>query len=391
MKKRIGRALGMWVLMLAFLGVAVLWTGSRMILVGGCVWFVIPFAGTALNLYLRNRIHVVVQLPAAAAKKEKVTGFVTIQNASRLAATGVCCEITIENHLTDEKEQVLLTFGGMSAVESAMQFEVVSEHCGYLQAYATGIWLMDWIGFLPLRCRKAEQEARETSNRRNGEAVLPDTFQPHIYMNMAQVVQEDADSWSQTRKGNDLSEIFALRDYVPGDSLKQIHWKLSSKRGQMIVREPSLPVEKSLLLLWDKNTEAASPAEMDAMAECAASVSQGILNLGYRFTLAWTEGQSLAMEQIEQEDVLLQTIPRMVKHGAQIAEDAESYLNELTEKAGYFGKVIYIARTLREDISSFPCADMTCLLCDDAYTAEEQHIVSFRAEHYREDLSAIEL
>ncbi len=391
MRKKTVRVLIMWLLMLLLLGMSSVWTGNKMMYIAGILWLVIPFVSTMLNLYLRKKIRVIVRMPAAVAKNEKMPGTVTVQNDSRLPLSAICCEVTTKNHLTGEKAVTYLTFGGISSGQTESSYEVRSEHCGYLQVYASKIWLMDWIGFLPVRCKDAEQRSELMSGEQNAEAVLPDTFQPHIYMNLAQTAQEDADSWSQTQRGNDLSEIYAMRDYVPGDSLKQIHWKLSSKRGQLIVREPSLPIEKSLLLFWDKNAREASPEEMDAMAECAASVSQGILNLGYSFTLGWTEGQKVRTEYIEQEEDLLQMVPMMLKHGVEMTTGSGEYLGELTASAGQFGKVIYLAGTLGDEISHLSYADMTCLLCGSAGASEAYHIVSFRPEHYREDLAAIEL
>lgn len=390
MKKRICRALVIWIPVLAVTGTVALWTGSRILMTAGILWLLIPFVSTIQNLYLRKKIQVTVSLPAVAAKREMVTGTVTVQNNSHLSYTNLFCEIAVENRLTKEQEIVNLEFNGASVGQSERSFEVSSDYCGYLQVYPARVWLMDWIGFIPVRCKLDRQKA-ETAGERNGEAVLPDTFRPHIFMSLAQTAQEDADNWSQTQKGNDLSEIFALRDYVPGDSLKQIHWKLSSKRGELIVREPSLPVEKSLLFFWDKNTEQALPVEMDAMAECAASVSQGILNLGYSFTLGWTEGCKLVFENIENEEELLQAIPRMVKHGAERTGSSEEYLNELTEAAGHFGKMIYLAKTLDENMRQFPCADIICLLCGQEASMDDYRVISFRAEHYQEDLAAIEL
>ena len=55
----------------------------------------------------------------------------------------------------------------------------------------------------------------------------------------------------QNRKGNDPSETFAIRDYVPGDDIRTIHWKLSSKMGNVMVRESSEPSHYDVVLLPD--------------------------------------------------------------------------------------------------------------------------------------------
>ena len=54
--------------------------------------------------------------------------------------------------------------------------------------------------------------------------------------------EADADSvFSWKPKNGGFSENHELRLYVPGDSLRQIHWKLSAKTGKLIIREPMIP------------------------------------------------------------------------------------------------------------------------------------------------------
>lgn len=54
--------------------------------------------------------------------------------------------------------------------------------------------------------------------------------------------EADADSvFSWKPKNGGFSENHELRLYVPGDSLRQVHWKLSAKTGKLIIREPMVP------------------------------------------------------------------------------------------------------------------------------------------------------
>lgn len=390
MKKKICQALAYWLVLAVILGITAFWTGYVIVWTGMMLWLCIPWISMAVNLYLKKQIQISISLPVTLEKKEEAAVTITVHNSSHLPYARMYCEITVENQLTQEKVPLLFRIQGGTAEETDTVLDLMSEHCGYLHAYPSAVWLTDWIGFLPVRCRNVEQKFQNSAGERKGTAVLPDTFHPHIYMDMVQNMREDAENWSQIQKGNDASEVFALRDYVPGDSLKQIHWKLSSKRGQLIVRDASFPVEKSLLLFWDKNTAETEPEEMDAMAECAASVSQEILNLGYRFTLGWTEGRGIAFEQIEAEEDLLRAIPQMVKHGPDRTGETALY-EETFGTAGRFGKVIYLAKTPGEQKEYFAGADMTYLLCDENVIGDDCSVISFRAEHYREDLAAFEL
>jgi len=52
------------------------------------------------------------------------------------------------------------------------------------------------------------------------------------------------------KPGGGFSENHELRLYRPGDSLRQIHWKLSAKTGKLVYREPVEPVRgKNVLCL----------------------------------------------------------------------------------------------------------------------------------------------
>lgn len=56
--------------------------------------------------------------------------------------------------------------------------------------------------------------------------------------------EEDADAdnvFAWRPKHDGFSENHELRLYVPGDSLRQIHWKLTAKTGKLIIREPMVP------------------------------------------------------------------------------------------------------------------------------------------------------
>lgn len=50
-------------------------------------------------------------------------------------------------------------------------------------------------------------------------------------------ISEDKEAYSDPLAGDDVSEIRELRDYREGDRLSQVHWKLSGKAEDLIVKE----------------------------------------------------------------------------------------------------------------------------------------------------------
>lgn len=95
------------------------------------------------------------------------------------------------------------------------------------------------------------------------------------YPESAPAYPEDCQEYAQDRRGLDRTEVYQIREYVPGDSLSQIHWKLTSKRETLLVREPACPVEQSLLFLVDRTWGTLEPSQADTLMEAAASISPG--------------------------------------------------------------------------------------------------------------------
>lgn len=340
-------------------------------------WLLLPILTLFLNLPVKRGLQAEIKIVPTAAKNNPVTGTVILENKSSFPGMRICCQLLAHNRLTQEEERRILSFFVPPGGKTNKNFQITSGYCGYLDVKIEKIYLFDWFGIAAMK--KSVSEEVHTS-------ILPETFQPHILLEQTQIRQEEAEHWSPTEKGYDQSEVFSLRDYVPGDSLRQIHWKLSAKKGQMIVKEGSLPIEKSLLFFWNKNVATAKPEEMDAMAECAVSLCQSLIRQGMIFWLGWTEGREIRLEEIRGEDQLLSSIPQMLKHGYEAAEYSADQMERNT-----YSKVIYLSAAMPEEDTPFGCEDTTFLLCNPESTDSIPNRILFDSRTYREDLDYIEL
>jgi len=61
----------------------------------------------------------------------------------------------------------------------------------------------------------------------------------------------ESENYSKSKKGDDPSEIFNIREYSEGDKISRIHWKLSAKQSELIVKDYSLPITNAVLLVPD--------------------------------------------------------------------------------------------------------------------------------------------
>ena len=88
------------------------------------------------------------------------------------------------------------------------------------------------------------------------------------------------------KPGGGFSEEHELRDYHPGDSMREIHWKLSVKTDRTIVREAQEPVRGLTLLTFDLR---GTPGRVDATLEELLWLSQWLLDHDTPHQILWID------------------------------------------------------------------------------------------------------
>ena len=197
-------------------------------------------------------------------------------------------EIQVENLHTGEKKQLSIPLN-----RKETPISIATPLCGALRVSAEHLILRDPFGLIvrkiPVHCRA------ET-------LVLPVLFQPEIVLTESAFAMLDSEEYSPVKPGFDPSETFGIREYRPGDSIKTIHWKLSQKSGDTMVRELSLPVEHEVLLRYENPAvHETDPAAIHSMTTVLLSLSAVLFEQGVIHDLGWRD----AFWQIDSEDARL--------------------------------------------------------------------------------------
>lgn len=86
------------------------------------------------------------------------------------------------------------------------------------------------------------------------------------------------------RPGSDRSEVLEIREFAPGDSFRNVHWKLSARHSELVVRVPSRPSSHEVaLVLGAHPIDAGDPDQVRVLAaefSLLASVSLALLKAG---------------------------------------------------------------------------------------------------------------
>ena len=233
-------------------------------------------ASWAVNFYVRRHLQAYILTPATAAKRTAVSCRVRIRNGAFLPVMRYGCQVSVRNDLTEEDQTVTLTGSIGAKGESSQTILLQNSFCGRVYMQISRFTLLDYLGLLPMKAL-VKADARLT--------ILPDLYPMEADMTARPAYADDGTS---NRRGEDRSEVYQLREYRPGDDIRQIHWKLSSKLDELILKEASQPESRSLLVFWDKRP-GGNPQQMDALAEVVSSAGMALLQSGVPYTLCWTD------------------------------------------------------------------------------------------------------
>lgn len=141
-----------------------------------------------------------------------------------------------------------------------------SEYAGNIEITAFRLILCDLLSMHPQR-----RDISETGNI----GVLPKVGMEEAYpLNDYSVGMREVSESRMT--GSDFSDVSQVREYVPGDAMKDIHWKLSAKKDELMVKERLRMSSRKIMVVFALAGSAGpesdlagrlSPADADAAAD----------------------------------------------------------------------------------------------------------------------------
>ncbi len=149
----------------------------------------------------------------------------------------VCCT----NKVSGDENRFHVSLPINYLAEQKVMVTVISDNCGIMDVKAESLRIYDYIKLFSWRIRSLSA-AHIT--------VIPDIFDNGGFQERMRSAEE-SEVFSKVKSGDDPSEIFELKDYVPGDRLNRIHWNLSSVREGLITKHYSQGVSSPSAIVPD--------------------------------------------------------------------------------------------------------------------------------------------
>ena len=248
-----------------------LWDFALVLLIVVCAIPVLMFiTGFITKLLVKAEMSV---KDSTASKREDFPVFLRINNRSIFPIGKAIAHIEYYNVFNNEINMFELHIPVQPLNEQSVTFQLSSRFCGIINIKCAFIYIYD-----PLRIFRFKIARSLTAEV----AVMPEGHEIGGEVSYLDRINEESNVFSEFKPGDDPSEVFDLRGYHPGDKLNRIHWKLSSKKDEFIVKYYSLPVDIPCTLFvnlkcYEKNDRRFTLPVFDTLVETLVSVSQFML------------------------------------------------------------------------------------------------------------------
>ena len=319
--------------------------------------------------------------------------YVAVTNRGSIPCANIRIRVAVEDVLAGASRIIQRMAAVPGKTVGRAELEIPSTHCGRVGITLLQVVVSVPFGFFRVRAKVVSPEADFLIYPEMVDAGLT-LVQPNPY---AYIADEE---YSQTRPGDDPSELFGVREYRPGDRQNRIHWNLTASRDITMVKELGLPIDTSVLVLADiyAMPQAVAEEQYDALMTVIASVVRRLRRDRQIFYIGWlTEpGNAWHMRIAEDEEwEAVQTQLFCVHPYAADCSVTAGYAQRFADER--YRNILYITNrwtessalgleTLRAE------ANVTVLFVNDERTKAPQlskgeRVIRLRAEHLTEDLS----
>ena len=342
----------------------------------------LPLAGL---LTLLCSVSAELDVTGADEREQHVSGVVRLKNNGFLPLPSARLALECRDLRTGETSTQSIRVDLLPKERREEKFRLACPHCDTVRLRVAGLTVFDLFG-IARRERPCNAETEYT--------VLPALFRPEVALADTASALPDSEVYSNERPGSDPGETFAIREYVPGDATRRIHWKLSEKLDRLMVRDFGLPVVNKILLLFEP-AGSVDPQVQHAITEVFASLSDALLSSGLAHQAAWTTADGLHMQAVAAQadfDEMLRALLRLTP------DEGGSVVRAFTqaEPHGGFAHVAVVAAQLPADVRELHCGNrVSVLLCGEAAVEGLQpdgtQLIRFDSVNYARTLCRMEV
>lgn len=201
-----------------------------------------------------------------------------IKNNSIFPAVNGELKLCYYNKFSGNKEIEYINFPINSKETESIDFKIKSKYCGKLIIEIQSLKIYDYLTF---------SSVKKKVNKSKEVIVLPQIYDINFSSNVTNINSLDGEIFSKDKAGDDPSEVFNVREYVEGDKIQRIHWKLSSKVDNVMIKEYSQPIVHDSIIIVEFCESENNINTIQGIIETAISLSHMLLSYNYIHYICW--------------------------------------------------------------------------------------------------------
>ena len=240
-----------------------------------------PVLSVLLAFYLRNKLSVRILAPESDVLRHSVSYVsLVVQNPSYIMSLDVKLKLHVQNLFYHTENSILVSLPTRMHGDSETMLPMRLTMNGAVQYTVEDLRVLDLLGFVELK-KKVNLSAEVN--------VLPERIRKE-QGSLSDFSGGFTEMEENNKRGNDFSDVNDVREYIPGDRLMSIHWKLSAKRDILMVKDRVSMSDQQMVILTEL---AGSIEEVDDTISLTYHLCRSLIEEKIFVRLLWwSEGRS---------------------------------------------------------------------------------------------------
>lgn len=286
-------------------------------------------------------------------KSNSIVYNLLIQNTSLVPFSFGKIRIKYYNTMSNKNEYVFIKTFIPQKNTVKISFAISSEYSGCVRAEIDKIKIYDILLLFSHKEKKYDNPFYKADV-----TVMPKLVEMSIDNGYNNSEQNDSDVMSKTKKGDDPSEIFDIHQYVEGDRLNRVHWKLSARVDELFVKDFSMPISNMCYIIFDgaggfQTSENDNLKEIDTCLDGVMSFSYNLIKNSIPHGIVYNNksiGNYDSVEVFDFDDCN-KAVKILINNCETKSKIIESFiLNEMENK---YGQIFYFSPILDEKVLKF--------------------------------------
>jgi uncharacterized protein (DUF58 family) len=213
---------------------------SYFLMAVGILFFVFPVLSLYCTRRLSGSISVEIRSDSPVVKcGEDALVEVVLKNKSVFLSLDCSVFLTLANVFLGTGSELVVQMPVRTGKSSRLLLPVQLVDLGRFELSCDTIRLLDWMGLVsfPVSCgASCHVDVIPSGASMEGEEI-------------SGYLSGVAETEESNKKGSDFSQVSDVREYIPGDRIRDIHWKLSAKQDSLMVKERVSVTGSEMMLL----------------------------------------------------------------------------------------------------------------------------------------------